>query len=155
MSSPLSSEAKDFLIANKEKKVVFTNGCFDILHVGHVKYLHEAKSYGDLLFIGLNSDSSIRKIKGDSRPINNESNRKYLLESLRCVDWVEVFYQETPYELIKAVAPNILVKGGDWRKENIVGFDLVEANGGIVKLACYQTGYSTTNLIDRITKCTN
>ena len=147
MSFFLSNEAKHFLTANKGKRIVFTNGCFDILHVGHVQYLNEAKSCGDLLFIGLNSDTSVKKLKGDDRPINTALERKYLLENLQCVDLVEIFHEETPLKLIEKVLPNVLVKGGDWKKEDIVGFDLVEKRGGTVKSLCYQQGYSTTKLI--------
>ncbi len=150
MNSLLSAETKHFLTDNKGEKIVFTNGCFDILHVGHVKYLNEAKACGEILFVGLNSDASVAKLKGDKRPINNELDRKYLLENLKCVDWVEIFHEETPYKLIESISPEVLVKGGDWKKEDIVGFDLVEKRGGIVKSLSYRNGYSTTGVIDRI-----
>jgi rfaE bifunctional protein nucleotidyltransferase chain/domain len=146
----LSEKTKKFLEANKDKKIVFTNGCFDILHSGHVAYLNEAKKQGDLLFVGLNSDDSIKRLKGETRPINKESDRKYLLENLRCIDCVEVFSEDTPYELVKAVSPNVLVKGGDWAVEQIVGHDIVLANGGVVKSLLFVEGYSTTNIISSV-----
>ena len=148
MSFKLSNKTKTFLSENKNKKIVFTNGCFDILHVGHVKYLNEAKKQGDLLFIGLNSDDSVRRLKGEDRPINSENDRKYLLENLSCIDCVEIFNEDTPLELIQEILPNVLVKGGDWKKSEIVGSEIVEKNGGLVKSLNYEDGYSTTNLID-------
>lgn len=99
---------------NKGKKIVFTNGCFDILHVGHIQYLEEAKSYGDVLIVGLNTDASVRKLKGESRPINNQNDRANILSSLSSVDYVVIFEEETPYELIRLISPDILVKGGDY-----------------------------------------
>ncbi len=146
----LSAEAKKFLEDNKEKKIVFTNGCFDILHSGHVVYLNEAKKQGDLLFMGLNSDASIKRLKGESRPINKEKDRKYILENLRCVDFVEAFEEDTPYELIKAVQPDVLVKGGDWKISDIVGHDIVTAKGGEVKSLIFVDGYSTTGIISSV-----
>ncbi len=146
----LTQAAHSFLNANKNKKIVFTNGCFDILHRGHIEYLNQAKSHADLLFIGLNSDSSVKKLKGESRPINNEQNRKFLLENLRCVDFVEIFSDETPMKLIKSVSPNILVKGGDWKIEDIVGHKEVLTNGGEVLSLTFIEGESTTSIIDKI-----
>ena len=146
----LSPMAKAFLQENKGKHIVFTNGCFDILHVGHVKYLCEAKNCGDLLFVGLNSDDSVRTLKGQGRPINGEHNRKYMLEQLRPVDFVEIFPEETPYRLIAEVRPRILVKGGDWKEEQVVGLDLVRKDGGIVKCLDFQDGHSTSKLIEKI-----
>lgn len=146
----LSEQAKNFLIKNREKKIVFTNGCFDILHVGHVSYLNEAKKQGDLLFIGLNSDASVKRLKGEKRPINNQEERKFLLENLKCVDCVEIFEEDTPYELIKSVNPSVLVKGGDWKVEDIVGSDIVLANGGKVKSLTFVDGFSTTGTIEKI-----
>lgn len=146
----LSDTSKKFLRENKGKKIVFTNGCFDILHVGHVSYLNEAKKQGDLLFVGLNSDSSVKRLKGDKRPINNERERQYLLENLRCVDCVNVFEEDTPYELIKEVMPSVLVKGGDWKVEDIVGSDIVLKNGGEVKSLTFIEGFSTTGTIEKI-----
>jgi len=146
----LTEEAKLFLEKNKGKKIVFTNGCFDILHPGHVSYLNCAKAEGDLLIVGLNSDSSVKRLKGDDRPINDELSRKFMLENLKAVDFVEVFSEDTPYELIKATRPAVLVKGGDWAIEDIVGHDLVTVNGGTVKSLRFIEGHSTTSLIKEI-----
>lgn len=146
----LSRDGELFLAKNKNKKIVFTNGCFDILHAGHVTYLNEAKKLGDLLFIGLNSDQSIRELKGPLRPICSELERKFLLENLRCVDFVEIFNESTPLELIEKVRPQLLVKGGDWRVEQIVGHEIVLGDGGEVKSLSFISGFSTTNIIDQI-----
>lgn len=146
----LSSEAKTFLSKHKEKKIVFTNGCFDLIHSGHITYLTEARALGDVLFVGINSDKSVKKLKGPSRPINNQEERKFILQSLRCVDFVEIFDQETPYELIKIVQPKILVKGGDWKVEQIVGHDIVTAYGGKVLSLTFLPGLSTTATIEKI-----
>ena len=133
------------------KKIVFTNGCFDILHKGHVDYLSAARSLGDILVVGVNSDDSVKRLgKSPERPINNESSRAYLIASLQVVDSVIVFNEDTPYELIKAVQPNILVKGGDWKPENIVGADIVKARGGQVLSIELTEGFSTTSLIQKI-----
>ncbi|MCB0393380.1 MAG: D-glycero-beta-D-manno-heptose 1-phosphate adenylyltransferase [Bdellovibrionales bacterium] len=131
------------------KTVVFTNGCFDLLHVGHVRYLKEAKSLGDKLFVGLNTDASVKKLKGESRPIQNESDRAEILSSLECVDFVCLFAEETPIQLIHEVRPDFLVKGGDWKRESIVGYDFVESYGGVVKSLPFVEGRSTTNIISR------
>lgn len=128
------------------KKIVFTNGCFDILHVGHVKYLEVAKSYGDVLILGLNADSSVRKLKGETRPINNQDDRAYILASLESVDYVVIFEEETPYELIKRIKPHVLVKGGDYEGKNVVGQDIADE----LKLVKFVEGKSTTNTIKRI-----
>jgi len=137
----LSKELK-----KRGKKVVFTNGCFDILHVGHVKYLEEAKSYGDVLILGLNSDESVRRLKGESRPVNTEDDRAYILASLEAVDYVVKFYDDTPYELIKAVQPHILVKGGDYAGKDVVGQDIADE----LRLVEFVDGKSTTKIIERI-----
>ena len=137
-----------------DKKVVFTNGCFDILHAGHVKYLEEAKSYGDILILGLNADSSVRKLKGPTRPINNQDDRAYILASLESVDYVVIFEEETPYELIKLIKPHVLVKGGDYEGKDVVGQDIANE----LKLVQFVDGKSTTNTIKRIQdneKCNN
>lgn len=137
-----------------DKKIVFTNGCFDILHVGHVKYLEEARSYGDVLILGLNADSSVKKLKGDSRPINNQDDRAYILASLESVDYVVIFEEETPYELIKLIKPHVLVKGGDYEGKDVVGQDIADE----LKLVKFVDGKSTTNTIKRIQeneKCNN
>ena len=128
------------------KKIVFTNGCFDILHIGHVKYLEAAKSYGDILIVGLNADSSVRKLKGPSRPINIQEDRAYILASLESVDYVVIFEKETPYELIKLINPHTLVKGGDYEGKDVVGQDIVNE----LKLVQFVDGKSTTNTIKRI-----
>ena len=136
------------------KKIVFTNGCFDILHVGHVKYLEEAKSYGDVLILGLNADSSVRKLKGPTRPINTQDDRAYILASLESVDYVVIFEEETPYELIKLIKPHVLVKGGDYEGKEVVGQDIADE----LKLVQFVDGKSTTNTIKRIQeneKCNN
>ena len=146
----LSKATEEFLINNKDKKIVFTNGCFDILHVGHITYLNEAKALGDILVIGLNSDNSVKRIKGSDRPINNEKNRKFVLENLKSIDYVEIFDEDTPLELIKKINPNILVKGGDWPAEKIVGFEHVKSLGGMVKSLEFLDGYSTTSIIKKI-----
>lgn len=138
----------------QNKKIVFTNGCFDILHVGHVKYLEEAKSYGDVLILGLNADSSVRKLKGNSRPINTQDDRAYILASLESVDYVVIFEEETPYELIKLIKPHVLVKGGDYEGKEVVGQDIADE----LKLVQFVDGKSTTNTIKRINenaKCNN
>ena len=136
------------------KKIVFTNGCFDILHVGHVKYLQEARSFGDVLILGLNADSSVRKLKGPSRPINNQEDRAYILASLESVDYVVIFEEETPYDLIKLIKPHVLVKGGDYEGKEVVGQDIADE----LKLVQFVDGKSTTNTIKRIQeneKCNN
>ena len=132
------------------KKIVFTNGCFDILHVGHVRYLEAARSEGDLLVVGLNSDSSVRSIKGDRRPLVNQDQRAEVLASLACVDYVVVFDESDPLRLIRAVKPDILVKGADWAEENIVGAEFVKSTGGKIMRVDLVSDASTTGIIDRI-----
>jgi rfaE bifunctional protein nucleotidyltransferase chain/domain len=132
------------------KKIVFTNGCFDILHAGHVAYLCDAFEYGDILIVGLNSDESIRRLKGNSRPVNNEHERAFVLGGLSAVDYVVIFEEDTPYDLVKLIKPNVLVKGGDWLPENIVGYDIVTSYGGSVKSLLYREGFSTTDTIGKI-----
>ena len=139
-----------FLDQIKNKSVVFTNGCFDIVHAGHVHYLNEAKKLGDYLVVGINSDNSVKKIKGEDRPINNENDRKYLLLNLKPVDFVFIFDDETPIKLINEIRPNILVKGGDWPVEQIVGHKEVLFWGGKVLSLDFIDGYSTTNIIKKI-----
>ncbi len=134
------------------KKIVFTNGCFDLLHIGHVRYLQEAKKQGDVLIVGVNSDASVRRLKGSQRPIQNESDRAEILAALGCVDYSVIFEEDTPINLIKTVKPNVLVKGGDWRPENIVGSDIVLAAGGQVISLTFVDGRSTTNIITKIEK---
>jgi rfaE bifunctional protein nucleotidyltransferase chain/domain len=132
------------------KRIVFTNGVFDILHPGHLRYLEAARRHGDLLIVGLNSDASVRRNKGPSRPINPEAERAEVLEALECVDAVSVFDEDTPAEIIRRVQPDVLVKGADWAADKIVGRDTVEARGGRVILEPVETGYSTTSLIERV-----
>lgn len=146
----LSPEALTFLEEHKGKKIVFTNGCFDILHVGHVAYLNEARKLGDALFLGLNSDDSIKRLKGSDRPINKEADRKYVLENLRAVSFVEIFTEDTPLELIEQVKPSILVKGGDWKPEQIVGSEFVLNNGGEVLSLNFIEGHSTSSIIKTV-----
>ena len=129
------------------KRVVFTNGCFDILHLGHVTYLSWARAQGDILVVGLNSDASVRRNKGPKRPIVGERDRAALLLSLRCVDYVCIFDEDTPYDLISLIVPDVLVKGRDWAG-NVVGSDIVEAAGGRVALADLVAGRSTTGIIE-------
>jgi len=132
------------------KKVIFTNGCFDILHRGHIEYLEEAKKLGDILIVGLNSDESVKKIKGDKRPIVPEDDRAFVLSALGCVDYVCIFDQETPEELIKNLVPDVLVKGGDWEKGNVVGKEIVEESGGEVFTIQEIEGKSTKKIIQTI-----
>jgi len=139
-------------IRNNIKNLVFTNGCFDIVHRGHIEYLIQAKSMGNSLVIGMNSDASVRKLKGVGRPINNESDRAFLLINLKCVDAVIIFNEDTPYNLIKEIKPDFLVKGGDWKDEQIVGSDIVKSYGGKVLSLKFVDSYSTTNIINKIKK---
>lgn len=132
------------------KKTVFTNGCFDILHNGHVQYLAEAKSLGDLLFVALNTDLSVQSLKGKERPINSLPERLENLAALFMVDYLTFFGEDTPYQLIAACLPSILVKGGDYPKEKIVGWDLVEKNGGTVQTLLYIPGKSTSSIVAKI-----
>jgi D-beta-D-heptose 7-phosphate kinase/D-beta-D-heptose 1-phosphate adenosyltransferase len=132
------------------KKVVFTNGCFDLLHAGHVKYLQKARGLGDLLVMGLNSDASVRRLKGEKRPLIGEDERAHILAALDCIDYVVLFDQDTPLELITALKPHILAKGGDYTADGVVGKDVVEAYGGRVELVTFVDGKSTTNIIERI-----
>ena len=130
--------------------VVFTNGVFDLLHPGHVRYLQQARALGDMLIVGLNSDASVRRNKGPERPINPESERAEVVAALECVDAVVIFDEDTPAEIVRACQPDILVKGADWPADQIVGRDTVEARGGRVVRMPVETGYSTTTLVERI-----
>ena len=134
------------------KKIVFTNGCFDLLHVGHIRYLSQAKRLGDFLIIGLNSDSSVKELKGKDRPINSFDDRATLLSAIESVDLVIMFEEQTPENLIKDIVPDILVKGGDYNIEDIVGYQTVMQNGGQVKTLSFYDGYSSTNYINKIKK---
>jgi D-beta-D-heptose 7-phosphate kinase/D-beta-D-heptose 1-phosphate adenosyltransferase len=135
-------------LKNKDKKIVFTNGCFDILHTGHVKYLEEAKSFGDILILGLNSDNSVRKLKGENRPINSQVDRAYILASLKVIDYVVIFDDDTPYDLINFIQPDLLVKGGDYEGKEVVGQDIAKE----LKLVKFIDNKSTTKTIERIQK---
>jgi len=135
---------------SRGKRVVFTNGCFDLLHAGHVKYLQKARSLGDLLVLGLNSDASVRRLKGDKRPLIGEDERAHILAALDCIDYLVIFDEDTPLELITALKPQILAKGGDYTVDGVVGKDVVEAYGGRVELVSFVDGKSTTNIIERI-----
>lgn len=137
-------------LRRKGLKVVFTNGTFDILHRGHVSYLQAARKLGDCLVVGLNTDASIRRIKGPKRPINPNRDRAEVLAALGCVDFVVLFGDDTPYKLIKTIVPDVLVKGADWKKGEIVGGDVVEAHGGSVRRIRLVQGRSTTNVIQRV-----
>ena len=134
----------------RKERVVFTNGCFDILHVGHARYLAQAKSLGQLLVVGLNSDDSVRRLKGDTRPIINAAERREMLLALKPVDFVLVFDEDTPQKIIEEVLPDVLVKGGDWPVDQIVGHEFVLARGGDVRSLPYVEGASTTDIVGRI-----
>ena len=147
--------SRTFFVENAVKlhqqKIVFTNGCFDVLHFGHVHYLLQAKELGDVLVVGLNSDDSVRRLKGPSRPINGEKERAFVLAALACVDYVVVFEEDTPKELIETVRPDVLVKGGDYALDQIVGADFVTRNGGSVTTLPFVEGFSSTRIIEQLT----
>ena len=132
------------------KRIVFTNGCFDLIHSGHVYTLAQAKTFGEILVVGVNADASVKRLKGDKRPILDQASRLTLLAALEVVDYVTTFEEDTPLALIRRLQPHILVKGGDWRLEAIVGKEVVEHAGGRVVAIRHQDGFSTTNLIERI-----
>jgi rfaE bifunctional protein nucleotidyltransferase chain/domain len=135
----------------KNKKIVFTNGCFDIIHPGHIDYLSQARDLGDILVLGLNTDQSVRRLnKGSNRPINDERTRAYVLAGLASVDLIVFFDEETPYNLIKLLQPNVLVKGNDYEVDKIIGFDILKENGGEVITIPFLEGYSTSSLIKKI-----
>ncbi len=143
----------DYVIRNEKargKKIVFTNGCFDIFHAGHVHYLERARTYGDVLIVGLNNDASVRRIKGNTRPIIPVEQRTIVLAGLACVSYVIVFEEDTPYSLIMQIKPNVLVKGGDWEPKNIIGADIVKGNGGEVHIVDFEVSQSTSEIIARI-----
>ena len=135
-----------------EQRIVFTNGCFDIIHRGHIEYLAQAASYADIMIVGLNTDKSIKKIKGENRPINNELSRAITIASLQFVNFVIMFNEETPYNLISEIVPDVLIKGSDYNKKDIVGYDIVKNNGGEIVTIDIIKGYSTTLIIDKIKK---
>ncbi|RPJ59975.1 MAG: D-glycero-beta-D-manno-heptose 1-phosphate adenylyltransferase [Acidobacteria bacterium] len=137
-------------LRSEGRRIVFTNGCFDLLHPGHIRYLEKARAEGDLLVVALNSDSSVRRIKGAERPIQNEDERSEVIAGLQCVDFVTLFDEETPFEIIDELLPDVLVKGGDWPIDQIVGRETVEAHDGKVISIAFETGHSTSNIIKRI-----
>ena len=147
-----ASILKSLLAGERQRgrKIVFTNGCFDLLHVGHVKYLQSARQLGDLLVLGLNSDNSIRRLKGESRPLINQDERAHILAALDCIDYVVIFDEDTPELLIEELKPDILVKGGDYTPDGVVGRDIVESYGGRVEIIQFVDGKSTTNIINKI-----
>lgn len=134
------------------KKIVFTNGCFDIIHMGHVDYLEKARNLGDVLIVGLNTDDSVSRFKGPERPIQDQHSRSRIMASFQFVDMVVFFNEDTPFDLISALLPNILVKGSDYLAENIVGADVVKNHGGVVKTLDFVPGYSTTRIVEKIKK---
>jgi D-beta-D-heptose 7-phosphate kinase/D-beta-D-heptose 1-phosphate adenosyltransferase len=144
-------------LRKKGKKIAFTNGCFDILHVGHVRYLREAKKTADVLVLALNSDSSVRSIKGEKRPLMNEKERAEILAALEFIDFVTIFPELTPLELINYLKPDILIKGGDWPEEKVVGREEIKKWGGRVAIIPEVEGKSTTNIVEKIKKlyCSN
>lgn len=139
-------------LKKKGKRIVFTNGCFDLLHLGHIRYLEKAKSLGDILVVGVNSDRSVQSLKGPERPILPEGERAEILSGLECVDYITLFDELTPLELISSLQPHILVKGGNWAKETTVGREVVERSGGEVVILPFVEGSSTSNLIETILK---
>jgi rfaE bifunctional protein nucleotidyltransferase chain/domain len=139
-------------LKNQHKKIVFTNGCFDILHLGHVQYLEKAKAMGDVLIIGVNSDHSVQQLKGPNRPIQTIHSRMGILAGLQSTDAIIAFDEETPLQLIELIQPDVLVKGGDWSINQIVGAEFVQKYGGMVKNIDFLDGHSTTNIVDLILK---
>jgi rfaE bifunctional protein nucleotidyltransferase chain/domain len=136
----------------KNRKLVFTNGCFDIIHRGHVEYLAQAADYGNELIVGVNTDNSVRRLKGETRPVQDEIARAMIMASLQFVSAVILFDEDTPYELIKKIQPDVLIKGSDYDIKNIVGYDIVKAKGGEVKTIDFIEGYSTTSIIEKLKK---
>jgi D-beta-D-heptose 7-phosphate kinase/D-beta-D-heptose 1-phosphate adenosyltransferase len=136
----------------KGSRIVFTNGCFDLLHIGHIRYLEKARTLGDILVVGVNSDSSVRKLKGTKRPVLPVKERAEILSGLECVDYITIFDEIDPLKLITSIKPNVLAKGGDWTKEQIVGREVVERSGGEVVIIPFIKGASTSNLIEIILK---
>lgn len=136
-------------LRSEGKRIVFTNGCFDLLHAGHAQYLRRAAALGDVLLVGLNGDASVRRLKGTGRPVQRAADRAYLLASLSCVSYVTIFPEDTPARLIGEVVPHVLVKGGDWKGKKIVGSDVVRAHGGVVKTIRFLPGRSTTSILAR------
>ena len=153
MNKILSQPALKRRLANLRrsgKRIVFTNGCFDLVHSGHIRYLRAARGLGDVLVVALNSDGSVRRLKGPGRPLIPQRDRCEVVAALEMVDYVTVFDDDTPYALIKDLQPDVLVKGGDWQPDEIVGADVVRARGGLVRSLPYARGYSTTALVRRV-----
>lgn len=148
--SQLTERLDQLRNGTSKPRVVFTNGCFDLVHQGHVDYLSRARDLGDLLVVGLNSDDSVRRLKGASRPISNQVSRSRVLAAFAFVDYVVVFDEDTPLRLIEAIVPDILVKGGDYNRDNVVGADFVEQNGGRLELIPLVPGESTSNLVNKM-----
>lgn len=146
-SSSLDTVLNQYRESNR--KIVFTNGCFDLLHIGHINYLEEAKKLGDVLIVGVNTDASVKTLKGPSRPIQNENDRCEILAALKAVDHTILFSEDTPLNLIKKIRPHVLVKGGDWKPEQIVGSEFVLNSGGIVRSLNFVDGKSTTSIIEK------
>jgi D-beta-D-heptose 7-phosphate kinase/D-beta-D-heptose 1-phosphate adenosyltransferase len=138
------------LLKSQNKKIVFTNGCFDILHIGHARYLYVARDLGDFLIVAVNSDRSVNRIKGPDRPVMNQTERAEMLAALQCVDMVVIFEEDNPLKVIEYLMPDILVKGGDWKEEDIIGGDVVKAAGGEVKRVPFVTGSSTSEILKKI-----
>lgn len=139
-------------LKKKDKKIVFTNGCFDLLHTGHIRYLKKAKKLGDVLIVGINSDNSIKRLKGDGRPIVSQNDRAELLSEFSFVDFITIFKENTPLNIIKKILPDVLVKGSDWKKNNIVGSDVVCNGGGSVVTVPLLKDHSTSNIIQKVGK---
>lgn len=150
VATSLSLLVAELADLQRDRAIVFTNGCFDILHVGHVRYLKEARALGDILVVGLNTDASVRRIKGPNRPVQDENSRAEILASLACVDYVVLFDEETPDALIRTIKPRWLVKGGDYTIDRIVGTDFVQSYGGKVKVLPFSVGHSTTSIIEKM-----
>lgn len=148
VSTELIGEISKELIS-QNKKIVFTNGCFDIIHAGHISYLSESKKLGDVLIVGLNSDNSVKRLKGENRPINTHDDRALVLSGLKSVDYVCIFEDDTPLNLIETIRPNILTKGGDYKVEEIVGYEFLTQNNGEVIIINFVDGKSTTNIINK------
>ncbi len=134
----------------KDKKIVFTNGCFDLLHLGHIDYLSKAKDQGDVLIVGVNTDASVQRLKGENRPVTDEVSRSTIMASLQFVSAVVLFDEDTPYDLIQQVQPDVLVKGSDYKPEDIVGYDVVKAKGGEIVTIDFLKGYATTGIIEKL-----
>lgn len=137
-------------LKSQDKKIVFTNGCFDIIHPGHVSYLRESKRLGDILIVALNTDDSVKKLKGESRPVNNQDDRALVMDELKSVDYVTHFAEDTPFNIISNLIPNVLTKGGDYKAKEVVGYDIVTKNGGDVAIINFVEGKSTTSIINKM-----